>query len=104
TTQIPIASTLLPPSATTPQVPLASIPASPNATTTSASAPPTASAMLSTGVASTAAILVTSTAVPSADPSTQKPAQTLPTTTDVTILTSDGTATSQAPTGPMATS
>ncbi|NXY43725.1 SCUB1 protein, partial [Ceuthmochares aereus] len=104
TTQIPIASTLMPPSATTTQVPIASTPASSGATATLASAAPTASAMPLDGEESTTANLVASTAALSADPSTQKPAQTLPTTIDVTFLTSDSTATSQASTGLMATS
>ncbi|KFP66170.1 hypothetical protein N322_13335, partial [Cariama cristata] len=104
TMQVTIASTPAPPSATTAQVPIASTPAPPSATTTTASAPPTATATLSAGVTSTTANLVASTAALSADPSTKKPAQTLPTTTDVTILTSGSAATSQASAGPMATS
>ncbi|NXG84502.1 SVEP1 protein, partial [Stercorarius parasiticus] len=89
---------------TTTQVPVASTPVPPNATSTAASALTTASAMPSAGVASTTANLVTSTVVPSADPSTKEPAQTLPITTDVTVLTSGSTATSQVSTEPMAVS
>ncbi|NXH78733.1 SVEP1 protein, partial [Hydrobates tethys] len=104
TTQVPIASTPAPPSATSTQVPIASTPAPPSATTTVASARPTASAVLSAGVASTIANLVASTAAPSADPSTKKPAQTLPATTDVTVLTTGSMGTSQTSTGPTAAS
>ncbi|KAM6267653.1 uncharacterized protein M6G45_004533 [Spheniscus humboldti] len=104
TTQALIASTPVPPSATTTQVPVASTPVPLSATTTAASASSAASATLSAGVASTTANLVVSTAAPSADPSTKQPAQTLPVTTDVTVLTSESTTISQAPTGPMAVS
>ncbi|NWU61051.1 SVEP1 protein, partial [Pterocles burchelli] len=112
TTHVPIASTPAPPSATTTEVPTASTPEPPSATNTVASAPPTNSAMLSTGVApatanfvtSATANLVTSTAALSADPSTEKPAQTLPTTANVTVLTSGSMVISQTSTGPMAAS
>ncbi|KFR10858.1 hypothetical protein N306_07636, partial [Opisthocomus hoazin] len=104
TTHVPVASTPVPPSATTTQVPVASTPAPSSATTTVASAPPAATTTLLAGVESTTANLVASTAEPSAGPSTKKPTQTLPTTTDVTVLASGSTATSEAPTGLTATS
>ncbi|NXP46243.1 SCUB2 protein, partial [Heliornis fulica] len=99
TTQAPVASTPVPPSATSTQVPIASTPEPPSATPTTASGPPTASATLSAGVTSTTANLVTFVAPPSADLSTKPLA-----TTNVTILTSVNTTTSQAPTGPVAMS
>ncbi|NWU79585.1 SCUB2 protein, partial [Onychorhynchus coronatus] len=103
-TEVPIPSTLVPPNGTSTEVPIASRPASPSASTTAASAPPAAPATLPAGLASTTANLVVSTAAPSADPSTITPAQTLPTTTDVTILSSGSTAASRVFTVPVGAS
>ncbi|NXG18801.1 SVEP1 protein, partial [Grallaria varia] len=104
-TQAPIASTPVPPSAARTQAPIASSPAPPTATSTTAvSAPPAATATLPAGLTLTTANLVTSTAALSADPSTKTPAQTLPITMDVTILTSGSTAASQASKGPVTAS
>ncbi|KAJ7419015.1 hypothetical protein WISP_56169 [Willisornis vidua] len=103
-TELPIASTPAPASATSTQVSTAPSPAPPSATTTAVSAPPPATVTLPAGLTSTTANLVTSTAAPSADPSTKTPTQTLPTTTDVTILISGSTAASQASAGPVTAS
>ncbi|XP_065516920.1 multiple epidermal growth factor-like domains protein 9 [Lathamus discolor] len=88
----------------TTEVPIASTPEPPVATTSTASAPTSVTATLPAGVASTTAALIASTAAPSAAPSTNPPAQAVPTTMDVTILTSGSTGISQVQTGPMAAS
>ncbi|XP_021249472.1 flocculation protein FLO11-like [Numida meleagris] len=101
TTQAPVASTPLLLSATTTQVPVAPTPMSSSASATSAPTSPSAVGTLSAG---TVTNLTTPTVVPSAVPSTNPPAPALPTTPQITMLTSGIATTAHGPTAPMATS